>query len=351
MLSKKQEHHRRKTVQEMLDSSPSCTSMVTYISHDGTVVENQNAMRHPTIVGSMNAHWLFNRSYIFYRVDDQYHSDEFMLRPHHLHLEGQLRKWLVWYSKVMLRRDRKICKKRLRPHELPIEMKQSLMTGLPIIVVDIDGTLKPMEGVKLAGNPMHQATDYLHLMAPTHTIVYLTARGIAMAGITRDWLVNHGFPDGPLIVSKPDAGYAAPILQERYKKNMLNFIQKECNGNIVACYGDQGSDMRAYKSLDPRPRTIERVIDPSIFWAIKFAEQEGPRPQAPMSTPMTRAAPAYSNPRLLPLTSPLPRAFPFALYNMSRTNDLSAIKPSDLSYATSADSSTVSAPLPGAPVL
>jgi len=118
------------------------------------------------------------------------------------------------------------------------------------VVVDIDGTLTPTsEHMDIYGHAFPGAAEYLRERANTHLIVYLTARGVCLAGITREWLHHNRFPSGLIIVTSNSAGPALHHHQEEYKVHALRKLQSQGNLQIVECHGDQDSDIRAYNKV------------------------------------------------------------------------------------------------------
>lgn len=182
-------------------------------------------------------------------------------------LAAQIRKSALFVSNVLTKKDRKIEKKRMA--EFPPEMHAALSSRMekPIILVDIDGTIKKFEGLFLGGPAMEGASIYLNHKAETHNIVYLTSRGNALGGLTRDWLHRNEFPSGPLFISEKDVGYAIKSMQQKYKTRMVAFICEYFKAPIVECYGDQQSDMNAYKTIQNQPKIymVNFEKDPK-FW-------------------------------------------------------------------------------------
>lgn len=238
--------------------------MVVYYTKDGDISENPMTSGYKVFVGTCHTNEPFTLQSIHYRRHNQQHADSHLI--HGLEKSLNKRKWLRFYLDAVVRKDRKVCKYRLPT--LPEEMREVLKTEKDVIVVDIDGTLKVFDSC-LATPPMEGATQYLNDMASCgKMIIYLTARGTTMAGITKDWLKKSGFPEGPLFVSERDIGYVTKAHQQRYKEIMLNYIQTYCN--IIECYGDQDSDIAAYKTVFSNPSIFQ--VKCKKFWLTRCAE-------------------------------------------------------------------------------
>jgi phosphatidate phosphatase APP1 len=77
----------------------------------------------------------------------------------------------------------------------------------PIAIVDLDGTLIEPDFKKvLIGNPesLAQAHDVLTRLAQDRVILYLTHRPKRLGPKSKDWLRNHDFPRGPLLLAETD---------------------------------------------------------------------------------------------------------------------------------------------------
>lgn len=237
--------------------------MVVYYHKDGSLSENPVTAGYKVIVGTRHKKTPFTLESIHYRRHNQAHADSHLVHAHELSINK--RKWLRFYFDAVVRKDRSINKYKL--NSLPAEMEQVLKTDREVIVVDIDGTLKDFDGLCLATAPMEGASHYLTQRAKQgKMVIYLTARGTTMAGITKDWLCKSGFPVGPLFVSERDIGYVTFQHQQRYKELMLECIQQHCNNNIIECYGDQDSDIRAYSTVPDLAAHNIFKVDCKEFW-------------------------------------------------------------------------------------
>ncbi len=122
--------------------------------------------------------------------------------------------------------------------------------GTKIVITDVDGTISWSENsvIKTVVSRDHDidhrpnAPEALSLLA--YPIVYTTARGDVLVEITRKWLERHGFPRGPLRVSK--GLFAKPGSSAiAYKKATL----KALTVPIAAGIGNRKSDITAYTSI------------------------------------------------------------------------------------------------------
>ncbi|MGE0707591.1 MAG: hypothetical protein AB7N76_10385 [Planctomycetota bacterium] len=76
----------------------------------------------------------------------------------------------------------------------------------PVAVIDIDGTLSSMSGVKVLfrgdrAETYPGAAELVKDLARTHEVVYLSARDDAFMRDTRVFLARHGFPGGALLMN------------------------------------------------------------------------------------------------------------------------------------------------------
>lgn len=121
--------------------------------------------------------------------------------------------------------------------------------GTSIAVTDIDGTISWSENA-IIKTVIDRAHDIAHrpdapeaLAALPYPVVYTTARGDVLAGVTRAWLERHGFPRGPLrlakgLFAKPGSSAIA------YKTATL----KSLTVPIAIGIGNRKSDITAYTS-------------------------------------------------------------------------------------------------------
>lgn len=122
--------------------------------------------------------------------------------------------------------------------------------GTSIAVTDIDGTISWSENA-IIKTVIHRAHDVQHrpdapaaLAALPYPIVYTTARGDVLSGVTRAWLERHGFPRGPLRLAK--GLFARPGSSAiAYKTNTL----KALTVPIALGIGNRKSDITAYTAV------------------------------------------------------------------------------------------------------
>eukprot|EP01113_Clastostelium_recurvatum_P043776 TRINITY_DN7297_c0_g1_i2.p1 TRINITY_DN7297_c0_g1~~TRINITY_DN7297_c0_g1_i2.p1 ORF type:complete len:410 (+),score=53.81 TRINITY_DN7297_c0_g1_i2:279-1508(+) len=251
-------------------------SMVKYIDTHGVLRENGVAGQYLTIVGTLHSHEPFNMVEVrFHGKHEQPYYDAKVLakarREHTEETKGGIGvffdylKWGGFMMDAMIERHRTFV---MTPcHDVPHDISDALepYKRKPIIVTDIDGTLKQMIGLALDGPPYVPAREYLKLRASQgYTIVYLTARGVSLGGMTRNWLHDHSFPHGPLFLSNKSVGYRAHPDQQAYKSNMLVQIPKVLESKIVEAFGDQDSDVEAYKTIDNPDVRIGKVATHTV---------------------------------------------------------------------------------------
>lgn len=135
--------------------------------------------------------------------------------------------------------------------------------GTQVIVSDIDGTLTLSDDELSA-----QLNDYEYVQqawpgaveltttwqGKGYGMVYLTARTDELRSITRPWLDDMGFAYGPISTS-PElvlGGTAAD-----YKAGFLSRLLDDLQWDIIAVYGNAGSDIEAYAEVGiPLDRTF-----------------------------------------------------------------------------------------------
>lgn len=129
----------------------------------------------------------------------------------------------------------------------------SFPQGTPVVITDIDGTLTASEGETFnqLADPLVLPDEFpdaprMHRLYAEkgYTTIYLTARQDAYRHLTRVWLEAKGFPFGPLITAGPTPLVGDPAA--RYKATMVKRIKDEFQLEILAAYGNQESDARAY---------------------------------------------------------------------------------------------------------
>lgn len=122
--------------------------------------------------------------------------------------------------------------------------------GTKLVVTDVDGTISWSENsvIKQVIDRDHEIKTRPNapkaLAAVPYPIVYATARGDVLVGLTRKWLERHGFPRGLLRVSK--GLFAKPGSSAiKYKTSTLRSLTVP----IAAGIGNRKSDINAYTSI------------------------------------------------------------------------------------------------------
>jgi hypothetical protein len=118
-----------------------------------------------------------------------------------------------------------------------------------IIVVDIDETLSVTDYGDLlfsrhdgGSRPIYGARETMTALARDYHIAYVTARPRFMLERTRRWLREHGFPDGPVMVSESWAEWRS---QTNFKRNTLARLRQQWP-NLLIGIGDKRADVEAY---------------------------------------------------------------------------------------------------------
>ena len=116
----------------------------------------------------------------------------------------------------------------------------------PMMIVDLDSTL-------VAGSfsqvlfakppPMPDSQAVMKQFAEHYTIIYLTHRLTELSHRSRQWLIDQGYPQGPLLL--------APTSQllcgsRKYKTRVINDLRQRFS-KIEIGIGDKISDVRAYQ--------------------------------------------------------------------------------------------------------
>ena len=137
--------------------------------------------------------------------------------------------------------------------------------GAPVVVSDIDGTLTRSEGafgksVILGGEVRAQpdaAASLRTAAAAGYQLVYVTGRGERFTDATRRWLVEQGFPRGPLRLGKPLLVLPGAATVE-YKWDALIELRKRFR--VAAGLGNRASDVQAYRMAGlPARRTFVKL--------------------------------------------------------------------------------------------
>jgi hypothetical protein len=118
--------------------------------------------------------------------------------------------------------------------------------GEKVIVTDIDGTITASENAVfntvLFGDDIGHRIGAPEALAETgHTIVYLSSRGDQLSDVTRRWLRQHGFPNGPLRLAPASITKPGPRTVA-YKSAVLRALRVP----IDAAIGNKPTDVQSY---------------------------------------------------------------------------------------------------------
>ncbi len=114
----------------------------------------------------------------------------------------------------------------------------------PLVVIDLDHTVVDSSFLRVLfgeAKPMADAVRVTKRIAGKYGIIYLTARPDLLAGKSKAWLAEHGFPSGPLLLSGVEKMFASG----KFKTAKLSALQ-EAFPNIAIGIGDKYSDAQAY---------------------------------------------------------------------------------------------------------
>lgn len=128
----------------------------------------------------------------------------------------------------------------------------------PLAVVDLDNTLvaSPVEAILLGqAKPMPHSQEAMRDLAQTHAIIYLTYRPDVLGQRTRQWLWDHQYPPGPLLLANSREFLSG---SEKYKRSLLKGLRRTFQ-RIDLGIGDQVSDARAYQENQVRPILLLKV--------------------------------------------------------------------------------------------
>ncbi len=129
----------------------------------------------------------------------------------------------------------------------------NLAAGTKVVFTDIDGTmtLSDDELIEQISNFDHDPAEKLGSVALTqawaakgYQLIYLTARPHMFRTETRQWLIDHGYADGPIITA-PQLVFGDSA--RMYKRAWVNRVKNELNWDVVAAYGNATSDIDAYE--------------------------------------------------------------------------------------------------------
>lgn len=140
-----------------------------------------------------------------------------------------------------------------------------LPKGAKVIVTDIDGTLtssddelfKQIDDGNYDPQENKSASVLMNRWAKKgYQVVYLTARPHLFRSETRSWMVEHGFPEGPVITANQ---LVFSESARTYKRAWVNRITKDFGWDVTAAYGNAGSDIDAYEDAGI-PKEITFII-------------------------------------------------------------------------------------------
>lgn len=151
----------------------------------------------------------------------------------------------------------------LRPDPYgPVEDVELRVSARPketkFAVVDLDKTLVASGFMKvLAGEakPIPGAALVMQRIAKVQTILYLTQRPDFLGAASKRWLIENGFPPGPVLTS--NAG-TMTTGSGQFKNTRLAEV-KRTFPNLVVGIGDKFSDAKAYADNGLRPILILQV--------------------------------------------------------------------------------------------
>lgn len=137
--------------------------------------------------------------------------------------------------------------------------------GSKVVVTDIDGTLTTSDSEIIMQIPDETYVPKMMIAADRllqawsmkgYPVVYLTARGHVLRVESRGWLVDLGFPDGPLITASGEEPNA-----DVYKTLWMNRMIQDFGWDVVAAYGNADTDIIAYANAGiPKEQTF--IIGP-----------------------------------------------------------------------------------------
>lgn len=127
-------------------------------------------------------------------------------------------------------------------------------------MVDLDKTVvaSGFEAVLIGeAQPMAGSADVLREIAKTYGIVYLTHRPEYFGPKSKAWLIDHGYPRAPVLLST-----VSEFIQGSgaYKTQVLNRLSRTFS-KVALGIGDKFSDVRAYHSRGMRAFLVFGVED------------------------------------------------------------------------------------------
>ncbi|MFW5741355.1 MAG: hypothetical protein ACOC1F_13425 [Myxococcota bacterium] len=126
--------------------------------------------------------------------------------------------------------------------------------GTQVILTDIDGTItfddnellkQLMDDPGYVPKENQSASEMLNTWADKgYRVVYLSARPDNLRGISREWLHGVGAPFGPF---RTAGSFVYGESAREYKADFIEYVKNDLGWQIVAAYGNAGSDIRAYE--------------------------------------------------------------------------------------------------------
>jgi hypothetical protein len=144
-----------------------------------------------------------------------------------------------------------------RPQELHVTCQAA---DTPMIVVDLDKTVvaSGFHMVLLGDpNPMAGSADLLRRLRKEYTIVYLTHRPDYFGIKSKNWLWEHDYPKGPVLLSTAGEFFSG---SGSYKGGKISELQKRFK-KIEIGIGDKISDAEAYHQNGLKSFLIVQIPD------------------------------------------------------------------------------------------
>jgi len=141
--------------------------------------------------------------------------------------------------------------------------------GVGGVVYDIDGTLTPgddqivleitLASIKAPFDPARRpgAVALCKAWATKGFLpIYLSGRSGSTYYLTREWLVNHGFPPG-LILHTDKHAPTLPMYSSVgvFKRDLINMLKKQVGMKFGGLYGNTMTDIRSYEEAGQPKQT------------------------------------------------------------------------------------------------
>jgi len=128
----------------------------------------------------------------------------------------------------------------------PVSLLVSVRTkDTPFVVIDLDHTVVDSSFFYVLlgrGKPMADSVRVTHHLARRYSLIYLTHRPDLLTHLSKTWLKKHGYPRGPLFVSKISEALGS---SGKFKTASLDELRNVFT-NIQIGIGDKLSDAQAY---------------------------------------------------------------------------------------------------------